>query len=225
MPARLDLAEAIARRAGGAIALGAAALATPGILGSTRTDGPAVGRPEAVFTPARLLVVTLGWVGMAAVAWRPLPIRPGPLARAALLVLGALAYVAGFALAIAGRVALGRNYRPSSTIGVALAPDHRLVTHGPFRLVRHPMYLGLTLAALGALAVYRTWTTALFVLQTPVLVVRARREDALLALTYGEAWQRYAEQVPSWLPRASTRWDRGAGQAPDAAASGECAAG
>ena len=221
MAARLDRAEAIVRRVAGVIALGAAALAAPGIIGSTRADGPAVGRPERVFTPARLLLVALGWVGIAAVAWRPLPIRPSPRVRAALLVGGFLAYVGGFAVAIAGRVALGRSYRPSSTIGVALAPKHRLVTHGPYRLVRHPMYLGLALAALGTLAVYRTWSALLFVLQTPVLVVRARREDLLLAQTYGEAWQRYAERVPGWLPKEWIRWGRGVGPALNADACGE----
>lgn len=187
------------------LALGAAALAVPGIVNSTRSGGPAVGRPELVFTPARLLLLTLGWVGMVAVAWRPLPVQPSPRVRVALLVGGLLAYVGGFAFAIAGRVALGRGYRPSSTIGVALEPGHQLVTHGPYRLVRHPMYLGLALAALGALAVYRTWSTLLFVLQTPVLIRRAQREDLLLAQTYGDTWQRYAERVPAWLP---TGWSR-----------------
>jgi protein-S-isoprenylcysteine O-methyltransferase Ste14 len=70
------------------------------------------------------------------------------------------------------------------------------------------MYVGLALAALGSLAVYRTWSTLLFVLQAPVLVVRARREDQLLARTYGEAWQRYAERVPGWLPKGWTGWSR-----------------
>jgi protein-S-isoprenylcysteine O-methyltransferase Ste14 len=201
----LDRVEAIVRRAAGMLALGAAALAAPGIINSSRSGGPAVGRPELVFAPARLLVLTLGWVGVMAVAWRPLPVQPGPRVRVALLVGGLLAYVAGFAVAIAGRVALGSSYRPSSTIGVALEPGHRLVTHGPYRLVRHPMYLGLALAALGALAVYRTWSAVLFVLQTPVLVRRAQREDVLLAQTYGDTWQRYAGRVPAWLP---TGWGR-----------------
>jgi hypothetical protein len=67
------------------------------------------------------------------------------------------------------------------------------------------MYLGLALAALGALAVYRTWSTVLFVLQVPVLVVRAHREEELLARTFGEAWERYAARVPAWLPRHPRR--------------------
>jgi protein-S-isoprenylcysteine O-methyltransferase Ste14 len=112
-------------------------------------------------------------------------------------------YLAGMALAVAGRLALGSSYRPSSTLGATLAPNHRLVTSGPFAIVRHPMYLGLALAALGALALYRTWSTMLFVLQVPVLVVRAHREEELLARTFGEAWEQYAARVPAWLPRGA----------------------
>lgn len=67
------------------------------------------------------------------------------------------------------------------------------------------MYVGLALAALGALAVYRTWSTVLFLLQVPVLVVRARRKVELLAGTFGKAWERYGGRVPAGLPRPSHR--------------------
>lgn len=74
------------------------------------------------------------------------------------------------------------------------------MTSGPFAYVRHPMYLGLVLASLGTLAMYRTWTTLLFVAQTPILIVRARQEDRLLALAFDDDWVRYAVRVPAWLP-------------------------
>lgn len=67
--------------------------------------------------------------------------------------------------------------------------DQRPVRHRP------PPYLGLAPAALGALAVYRTWSTELFVLQMPVLVVRAHREEEHLARIFGEARKRYTACV------------------------------
>jgi protein-S-isoprenylcysteine O-methyltransferase Ste14 len=201
----LDRAEGLVRWIGGLIAIGAALVAAPGVIGSTRSGGPESGHPGAVFAPARLLSIALGWFAAAAVSWRPLPVQPKPAPRWALLIAGFAAYVGGFGLAVAGRLALGRSYRPSSTIGLALPPEHRLVTDGPYGLVRHPMYLGLMTAALGALALYRTWTTALFVVQLPVLVIRARREEALLEATYGDAWRRYVASVPAWLPSVRRR--------------------
>ena len=66
------------------------------------------------------------------------------------------------------------------------------------------MYVGLALMAFGSLAIYRTWTTLWFVAQVPVLVVRARREEALLADVFGERWRRYASRVPRWIPTSRT---------------------
>lgn len=197
----LDRVERILRRIGGVAAIAAAASAVPGVVRSALQRGPVSGRPELVFTPARLLAISVGWFSAMIAAWRPLPIRPSRAARLLLMSGGVALYVVGLALAVAGRAALGSSYRPSSTLGVALAPDHRLVTTGPYSLVRHPMYLGLALAAAGALAVYRTWSTLLFVVQLPVLLVRAHREEALLAVTFGAAWRRYARRVPAWWPR------------------------
>jgi protein-S-isoprenylcysteine O-methyltransferase Ste14 len=196
----IDQAERVVRRLGALVALGAASTALPGMVRAVRERGPASGRPELVFTPLRLLSIAVGWFGAAAIAWRPLPIRPSRLTRWILLVDGLALYLAGMGLAVAGRLALGSSYRPSASLGATLAPDHRLVTSGPFALVRHPMYLGLALAAVGAVAIYRTWSTVLIVMQLPVLIVRARREDELLARTFGEAWSGYAARVPAWLP-------------------------
>jgi protein-S-isoprenylcysteine O-methyltransferase Ste14 len=197
----IDTAERRVRRALSWVALAALATAVPGIVGSLRPGGPRTGRPELVFRPARLAAVTVGWFGAAALAWRPLPVRPNDARRLILLVGGTLLYAVGMALAVSARLALGGSYRPSSTLGATLARDHRLVTTGPYGVVRHPMYLGLMLAAIGALAVFRTWTTVLFVVQLPVLVIRARREDRLLAATFGQPWRRYAAAVPGWRPQ------------------------
>lgn len=197
----LDRAERSAHRLGALVAIAAATTALPGLVRVVRERGPAGGCPELVFTPLRLLLIGAGWFGAAVASWRPLPVRTSHATRWMLLAGGLGLYLAGMGLAVAGRLALGSSYRPSSTLGARLAPNHRLVTSGPFAIVRHPMYLGLALAALGALAVYRTWSTVLFVLQVPVLVVRAHREEELLARTFGAAWERYAALVPAWLPR------------------------
>ena len=201
----LDRAERAARRLGVLVAIAAAGTALPGMIRVVRERGPASGRPELVFTPLRLLLISAGWFGAAAASWQPIPVSPGHRARWMLLAMGLGLYMSGMGLAVSGRLALGSSYRPSSTLGATLAPKHRLVSSGPFAIVRHPMYLGLALAAFGALAVYRTWSTVLFVVQVPVLVVRAHREEELLARAFGDAWDRYAARVPAWLPRRPRR--------------------
>ena len=75
------------------------------------------------------------------------------------------------------------------------------MTTGPYRRTRNPMYVGGQLAEVGALLLYRTWTTLLLVLNAPTLVVRARREQEALRAEFGPAYDTYAEKVPFWLPR------------------------
>jgi protein-S-isoprenylcysteine O-methyltransferase Ste14 len=193
--------ELVARRFGAATAFGAAALALPGIVRSTGPAGRAIGHPERVFSPIRLASIVVGWFGLGALLWRPLPWRPAPAVRAMLAPAGLILLVTGFAAAIAGRIALGSSYRPSSTLGFRLAPGTRLVTDGPYALVRHPIYAGLALASVGGLLLYRTWTAFWLVAQLPVLVVRAGREDAALAAEFGTAWSAYRDRVPGWLAR------------------------
>jgi protein-S-isoprenylcysteine O-methyltransferase Ste14 len=100
-----------------------------------------------------------------------------------------------------GRLALGKNYFVSTGFGAQLFAGHQLVTDGPFAIVRHPMYSGLVLAALGALLIYSTWTTLLFVCFAPLTCFRARHEEAALAAEFGENWREYRRRVPAFLPR------------------------
>jgi protein-S-isoprenylcysteine O-methyltransferase Ste14 len=86
-------------------------------------------------------------------------------------------------------------------MGVQLFAGHRLVTRGPYALVRHPMYLGILGISLGGMFLYRTWTFVFLLLNFPAMVIRARREEAALALAFGAQWADYCRRVPAWWPR------------------------
>mgnify|MGYP005850981129 CR=1 FL=1 len=143
-------------------------------------------------------------VGLLYRLWRPIRPMPSASERVGALVLGSLLYFPGVALLLWGRLAMGRMHAVSTSFGAQLYADHRLVTSGPFALVRHPMYLGGILAEVGALLLYRTWATLLIVLNAPVLVRRAGIEERLLAEQFGEQWEEYRRRVPAWMPRL--RW-------------------
>jgi protein-S-isoprenylcysteine O-methyltransferase Ste14 len=133
--------------------------------------------------------------------WRALPVELSARQRAAALILGSLLYFPGLMLMLWGRLALGQMYDVSSGFGARLFADHRLVTSGPYALVRHPMYVGGQLAEVGAFLLRRNWATLLITLNAPVLFLRARREEEVLAAEFGAAWDVYCRQVPAWLPR------------------------
>jgi protein-S-isoprenylcysteine O-methyltransferase Ste14 len=86
-------------------------------------------------------------------------------------------------------------------MGAQLFAGHELVTGGPFAIIRHPMYPGLILAALGSLLLYTTWTSLLYALFSPFILLRAYREEMTLAAEFGEQWQEYAKRVPAFVPR------------------------
>lgn len=189
--------------AGGALALVTLGFLLYGIwLGTQRQAGRIVGRNAAwlrsplFYLVASLLFFWISWLG-----WIPLPLGVSPLIRGVMLFFGTLLYFPGMFLVLWGRLALGKNYFVSTGIGAQLFADQQLVTGGPYALVRHPMYVGLALAAWGALLIYFTWTTVLFSMFAPMLFFRARREEQALAAEFGERWQAYCQRTPAFLPR------------------------
>jgi protein-S-isoprenylcysteine O-methyltransferase Ste14 len=138
--------------------------------------------------------------GICYFGWTPLLWAVSSSTRVWLLVVGSLLYFPGMSFTLWGRLALGKNYFVSTGFGAQLFSGHQLVTSGPFAIVRHPMYTGLVLAALGSLLLYFTWTTLLFAFFAPLVMVRAYREEGALAAEFGVQWQEYCKRVPALIP-------------------------
>ena len=96
---------------------------------------------------------------------------------------------------------MGRHYFVSTSTSAQLFKDQPLVTRGPYAIVRHPMYLGILLAALGSLLLYQTWTTLFYACFAPFILSRARREEVVLAAEFGEQWREYCRRVPALIPK------------------------
>jgi protein-S-isoprenylcysteine O-methyltransferase Ste14 len=77
----------------------------------------------------------------------------------------------------------------------------RLVTSGPFSLVRHPLYVGTWLFFAGATAAYLPLVAAVVFDVAFALALRAIavHEEAGLHATHGDAWTAYAARVPRFL--------------------------
>jgi protein-S-isoprenylcysteine O-methyltransferase Ste14 len=126
----------------------------------------------------------------------PQPLAPASLARAAAVV-GIVLIGSALVLAFS---AVGLFIRRRTTI----VPHHRsraLVTSGPFRFTRNPMYLALTCAFVGiCLVTNAAW--ALLFLPLPLIYLRAitiPREERLLAEAFGTSYATYASRVRRWL--------------------------
>lgn len=77
----------------------------------------------------------------------------------------------------------------------------QLVTSGPFRLTRNPIYLGNTVAMLGLSLWFDNAWFLLLGLLAAIAVDRLaiRREEAHLAARFADAWLAYSARTPRWL--------------------------
>ena len=196
---RIDIGERVIRRLAAVALLLLTVMALQGWRRTQKLATRAGERALPSFSALMLGVVVYTVVSLK--LWRPLPFRLSTVARLASLVLGSVLYFCGLGLVLSGRIAMGEMHNVSSVLGVRLNPQHRLVTTGPFAIVRHPMYVGAALMAVGGILIYRTWTLVLIALHWPVFLLRAAREEQALATRFGEQWTAYAQQVPAWLPR------------------------
>jgi protein-S-isoprenylcysteine O-methyltransferase Ste14 len=198
----MDTAETIVRALGAAgLALALAEAGWGAVWGMRRSPGRASGAARRIGALGAYLVSGGPYLAICILLWHPLPLTLAESVRAVALAAGALLGVAGLFFYLWGRFALGDMYNVSSSLGSELYASHRLVTSGPFRFVRHPMYLGIFIGALGALLLYRTWTTVFVIAALPGAVLKARREDRLLAAEFGVAYDAYRRRVPGFVPR------------------------
>ncbi|HEY7717382.1 MAG TPA: isoprenylcysteine carboxylmethyltransferase family protein [Pedococcus sp.] len=123
----------------------------------------------------------------------PLPL-PLPGARAWLGVL----LVAGGVALMAWAVATMRRAR---TTVVPWEEASRLVTEGPFRLSRNPIYLGDALAYVGVSVLIGSWWPLLVLPAVLLAMLRLviTREEEYLATRFGAAYAAYRSRVRRWV--------------------------
>jgi protein-S-isoprenylcysteine O-methyltransferase Ste14 len=128
--------------------------------------------------------VPLGWIAELDRGWR--------------FGSGTFFVMAGLLTTSAGRRALlrhGTNINPS-------LPTTTLVTEGVFGLIRNPLYVGMSAALCGIALIFALDWLLLLILPSCVVLHFAvvRREERYLERKFGEAYRRYKEHVPRYLP-------------------------
>jgi protein-S-isoprenylcysteine O-methyltransferase Ste14 len=143
---------------------------------------------------------------LALVRGRPPWIAPAPLrgesAYVVLRSVAALAAVAALLLTSTCWSRMGRQWR----MDVSTVRPGELITDGPFRYVRHPIYALQRLLMLASLAIVPTWPMLVLVLAHLGLTqLKARYEERHLTSVHGTAYRAYAAETGAFLPRPRPR--------------------
>ena len=114
--------------------------------------------------------------------------------RAALEVPATAAAIAGLAGAVWCLAFLRRSF--------SILPEaRRLVTGGPYGIVRHPLYVCEAVAGIGVTLPTVSWPGLILIaVFVAAQLLRMRWEEEVLARHFGEEYERYRRRVPKYLP-------------------------
>jgi len=113
----------------------------------------------------------------------------------------AVAVIAGALLVWTFR-SLGKNL----TDTVVTRRQHTLVSHGPYRWVRHPLYVSAALLTMAMSLIAANWfLSATGVVLLCLLILRTRTEEQNLVARFGDSYRTYMERTNRFLPRIGRR--------------------
>ena len=119
-----------------------------------------------------------------------------------LALLAAGVAFAGAFLVIASIRTLGKEW----SLTARITEGHRLITVGPYSLVRNPIYTGMWGLQLGTCIAFSTWWLGYKMLAITAVIyyagtmLRVSREERLLRAEFGGEYDEYARRVPAIIP-------------------------
>lgn len=114
-----------------------------------------------------------------------------------LKVIGFCLYTLGLLVAILGRTQLGSNWSDIETAEVLT--KQRVVSHGVYRYIRHPIYTGDLLLLYGLQLALNNWLVLGVILLTPVVLRQAVKEEDMLRRQL-EGYDKYCAATRRFIP-------------------------
>src|SRR6266849_7297768 len=136
--------------------------------------------------------VPLIWFVSPAFSFAEYPLRSGP------LILGVMCFVIGLWLFYRSHADLGTNW----SITLEVRDEHRLITQGVYRWVRHPMYSALVLYSVGLALVIPNWVAGLsnLTMFAVLLALRIGPEERMMAQQFGNEYAAYTARTKRLIP-------------------------
>jgi protein-S-isoprenylcysteine O-methyltransferase Ste14 len=136
--------------------------------------------------------VPLIWLASPALSFAEYPLRLGP------LVAGVPCFVIGLWLFYRSHADLGANW----SITLEVREQHRVITQGVYRRIRHPMYLALLLYAVGHALVIPNWVAgpSNLIAFAILFTLRVRAEEQMMLDEFGDEYAAYTARTKRLVP-------------------------
>ena len=112
------------------------------------------------------------------------------------ITIGIILCVSGLTLAIWSKKSLGRNWSGSPSI----RDNHSLITSGPYKMIRHPLYAGLILTFVGLAIIGMHLYTFILVLFIGKFVAKIIIEEKLMTEKFSQDYLDYKKQTKMIVP-------------------------
>jgi protein-S-isoprenylcysteine O-methyltransferase Ste14 len=113
-----------------------------------------------------------------------------------LQVVGLILFAAGLGLAVWARIYLGRNWGMPMTERA----EPELVTSGPYRFVRHPIYSGILLGVLGTALATNLYVLIALVILGAYFIYSATVEERTMTTTFPREYASYKAHTKMLIP-------------------------
>lgn len=114
------------------------------------------------------------------------------------VIFGACVILPGLILSLWAQAVMGRFWIP----GIGTHKGHKLVTSGPFGYIRHPIYTGAGLMAIGSaifsMNIFMLGVNGLLWLS---MAIRVPYEEKLMHQKFKKRWEHYVESTGLFMPR------------------------
>ncbi len=116
-------------------------------------------------------------------------------------LVGCILYGLAFRLRWWGMASLGKQWAIHA-IGPKKIRKIRLIQLGPYKFIRHPIYLGIAIETISISIMPSCYLSLIFSITVciPLIILRALLEERSSARRFGQLHQRYTEKIPMFLP-------------------------
>lgn len=112
-------------------------------------------------------------------------------------IVGFIFLTSGLIVAIVARKTLADNWSSN----VELKKEHKLITSGIYKYVRHPIYTGVSLMGVGTFFIYHSLLSLLFIVVIiNFFIFKLKKEEILLLKHFPKEYSNYMKKTKALIP-------------------------